>query len=131
MFSLINISHFSHTVFYRLPKSTLFLCLNTIYKLYRSRLLNQCYNLTNDNHFGGDGRCDSPGYSVKYGTYSLLSCGSCINVKNSSRMEAEKLKLLLQKYHDITIDTLTTDRPIPSLFEKRVSANCTSILEKL
>ena len=52
-------------------------------------------------------------------------------VKNSSRMEAEKLKLLLQKYHDITIDTLTTDRPIPSLFEKRVSANCTSILEKL
>ena len=79
MFSLINISHFSHTVFYRLQKSILFPCLNTIYKLYRSRLLNQCYNLTDDNHFGGDGRCDSPGYSVKYGTYSLLSCGSCIN----------------------------------------------------
>ena len=43
MFSLINISHFSHIVFYRLQKSTLFPCLNTIYKLYRSRLLNQPY----------------------------------------------------------------------------------------
>ena len=122
MFSLINISHFSHTVFYRLPKSTLFLCLNTIYKLYRSRLLNQCYNLTNDNHFGGDGRCDSPGYSAKYGIYSLLSAqlNKVIDfhvahvsiVENSSRMEAEGLKLLLQKYHDITIDTLTTDRHV-------------------
>ena len=27
-------------------------------------------------------------------------------------MEAEGLKLLLQKYHDITIDTLTTDRHV-------------------
>ena len=77
---------------------------------------------TKDNHFGGDGRCDLPGYSAKYGTYSLLSAQlnkvidfhvvHVSTVENSSRMEVEGLKLLLQKYHDITIDTLTTDRHV-------------------
>ena len=45
-----------------------------------------------------DGRCDSPGYSIKYGTYSLLSAQlnkvtdfhvvHVSTVENSSRMEA-------------------------------------------
>ena len=54
---------------------------------------------------GGDGGCDSPGHSVKYGTYSRVDTESSkvlyfsllqvTEVKNSNGMELEGLKLCI------------------------------------
>ena len=122
MFSLVNISFFSHSVFYNLQKSILFPVLNTVYKRNRFNILEQCKVIPEGNDFTEDGRCDSPGYSAKYGTYSLMSTqlNKVVDffvvhvgtVENSSRMEKEGLKLLLERYAHLKISTLTTDRHI-------------------
>ena len=50
------------------------------YKQQQSTLLNNIKAEGRELIVGGDGRCDSPGHSAKYGTYSL--------------MDAEKNKIL-------------------------------------
>lgn len=72
----------------------------------------------------GDGRNDSPGYSAKYGTYTLMSVDinkiidfqvvHVRNAGNSSRMEKWRLVTLLNKlcHHEVTVSTLTTDRHV-------------------
>ena len=56
---------------------------------------------------GGGGRCDSPGHSMKYRTYS-------VEVKNSNGMELEGLKRCLDHLQEenVTIAKLATDRHI-------------------
>ena len=70
----------------------------------------------------GDGRCDSPGYSAKYGTYSVINSGTghildfhVSHVRlagNSSEMELHGLKRVLGRLDEngITVNSLTTDR---------------------
>ncbi|KAM7307397.1 hypothetical protein ISCGN_011033 [Ixodes scapularis] len=73
----------------------------------------------------GDGRCDSPGFSAKYLTYSLyaahankilhfeqIQVGECEAVRNSGQMEKEGLirSLDFVKGKDLTVRSLTTDR---------------------
>ncbi|KAK1906064.1 putative chemoreceptor glutamine deamidase CheD 1 [Dissostichus eleginoides] len=72
----------------------------------------------------GDGRCDSPGHSAKYGTYSLMDVDTGLivdfvvlnkadpSVKNSNAMEPMGLKQCLSnmKKWNISINILTTDR---------------------
>ena len=65
----------------------------------------------------GDGRCDSPGFSAKYCTYSLMNSenNQVINVGetgSSSTMEKEGLIRVLSRVqcHDFNIQSLTTDR---------------------
>ena len=70
----------------------------------------------------GDGRCDSPGHSAKYGTYSLLDQDTDLvlhtevvqvsEVKNSNAMEKEGLTrgLAFLEKKDITWKQLATDR---------------------
>ena len=50
----------------------LFPVLNSFYKRYQSKIINIC-TTREENNFIGDGQSDSPGYSTKYGTYSLIS----------------------------------------------------------
>ena len=70
----------------------------------------------------GDGRCDSPGYSAKFGTYTLMNSADnqiidftvthCSIAGNSARMELHGLKELIGRLKDnlITVNSLTTDR---------------------
>ena len=106
MFSFVNLVHFSRTLFYNIQKTLLYPTLNSVYKLYHSEVIKHCIDAPQSN-FIGDGHCDSPGYSAKYGTYTLMD--SNINkiadfhivnvgtVENSSRMEKKGLEKLLSK----------------------------------
>ena len=73
---------------------------------------------------GGDGRCDSPGHSAKYGTYSIVdtdtskvidfSLVQVTEVKNSNGMELEGLKRCLDHLQEerVVISKLATDRHV-------------------
>ena len=70
----------------------------------------------------GDGRCDSPGFSAKYGTYTILNIisGSLLDthvshskmVGNSSGMELDGLRNVFRCIDDqnLSPSSLTTDR---------------------
>ena len=100
----------------------LFHTLNRFYKRYRSKIINICIT-TEENNFIGDGPSDLPGYSAKYGTYSLMSTDlnkivdffvvHVSNSGNSSRIKKKGLQTLLEKYsNSIKITTLTTGRHV-------------------
>ena len=123
MLKMINVQFFSSTSFYNIQKNILFPVLNLVYKGFRNDLMIECASIEGNNLIG-DGRCDSPGYSAKYGTYTLMSIDldkildfhviHVGTVANSSRMEKAGLEALLQKLEkcDINISTLTTDRHV-------------------
>ena len=123
MLSSINVVAFSRTLYYQIQKTFLYPTLNTVYKLHRANIFNVCRTRT-ENNFIGDGRSDSPGYSAKYGTYSLMSTDinkivdfHVVHVGiagNSSRMEKKGLEILLEKLQkfDLKIASLTTDRHV-------------------
>ena len=71
MFHSINIPHFSRTLFCSIQKTLLFPTLNSFYKRHWSKIINIC-TTREENNFIGGGQSDSPGYSTKYGTYSLM-----------------------------------------------------------
>ena len=76
----------------------------------------------NDLKLSGDGQCDSPGYSAKYCTYSLMNSASDLildykliqSSENGSSVAMEKeglrrsLNYLLE--WDVSINTIATDR---------------------
>ena len=102
--------------------------------MLRDEIYEGCSNAVT-NHFSGDGRCDSPGYSAKYGTYYLMNTETNIIVDfqvahvsqagNSNRMEKYGLEVLLKKLInlDMPITSLTTDRhtQIRAFMEKEYS----------
>ncbi|XP_060084262.1 uncharacterized protein LOC132563537 [Ylistrum balloti] len=73
---------------------------------------------------GGDGRCDTPGHSAKFGSYSVMDLdqGQVIDVqlvqsnevKSSCHMEKEGLSrsIAFLQDHDIDIHTIVTDRHV-------------------
>ena len=89
--------------------------------MLRDEIFEGCSNAVT-NHFSGDGRCDSPGYSAKYGTYSSMKTETnmiddfqVVHVSqagNSNRMEKCGLEVLLKKLMDLNmpITSLTTDQ---------------------
>ena len=86
-------------------------------------------------HLSGDGRCDSPGYSAKYGTYSLMDSAtdlildySLVQVTetgSSVAMEKEGLRRCLDKVlaQGVEITSIATDRHVgvASLMKKEYS----------
>ena len=121
LLKMINVIHFSGSKFYEIQKHYLFPALNSTYKFFRQNLFDS--NIASPiNHYSGDGRCDSPGYSAKYGTYSMMNTASnkvidffvvhVAQAGNSSLMEKTGLKILLEKFSKlrIKITSLTTDR---------------------
>ena len=67
---LLNLAMFSDSIFYRLQKEYLFPVIHTNYVMQQDAVLE--FLRGNDLKLSGDGRCDSPGYSAKYCTYSLM-----------------------------------------------------------
>ncbi len=73
-------------------------------------------------HIGGDGRCDSPGYSAKFGTYSVMDLNTNLivdtetvavsEVTSSNAMEKEGCMRVLQRLldADLNLQILCTDR---------------------
>ena len=70
----------------------------------------------------GDGRCESPGHSAKYGTYTLrdndsskvvaVSVVQVSDVTSSNAMEKEGFKHCIESLEDdrVKIDRIATDR---------------------
>ena len=123
MMNIANVKFFSHTTYDRLQRSLLFPTINKVYKSTRDTIIRRI-TLQNEVNLIGDGRCDSPGYNAKYGTYTLMESDTdeiidfhVVHVSvagNSARMEKEGLVTLLDKFksRNIPIKSLTTDRHI-------------------
>ena len=72
----------------------------------------------------GDGRCESPGHSAKYGTYTLMDSDSgkvvafsvvqVSEVTSSNAMEKEGFKRCIESLEDdrVKIDRIATDRHV-------------------
>ena len=71
---LLNLAVFSESSFHRLQKEYLFPVIHTNYVMQQDTVLE--FLRGNNLQLSGDGRCDSPGYSDKYCTYSLMDSAS-------------------------------------------------------
>ena len=67
---VFNLAVFSERYFYRLQKEYLYPVVHTNYIRQQEAVIE--YLRGNQLHLSGDGHCDSPGYSGKYGTYTLM-----------------------------------------------------------
>jgi len=110
----------SKSTFFRIQKKYIFPTINFTYKVYQRVILDDC--LKNQNlEVSGDGRCDSPGYSAKYGTYSIMDEStskvihfhvvSAKETTSSNAMELYGLKKVIEKMNGlgIKIGCFTTD----------------------
>ena len=115
-----NIQFFSQRSFSSTQKKYLFPIVNKKFAEHRVDIFNKVRNT--EVVAGGDGRCDSPGHSAKYGTYSIVNTASSkvldfslvqvTEVKNSNAMELEGLKHCLDhlQREKVAIAKLATDR---------------------
>ncbi|KAM7297132.1 uncharacterized protein ISCGN_022285 [Ixodes scapularis] len=88
------------TQFFKVPRCLVFPAATKVWKTEQTVLLTSVCGT--GLHLAGDGRADSPGYSAKYGTYSLLETNinkilhyevvQSNEVKSSNHMETEGLK---------------------------------------
>ena len=119
---IAKIPFFSRTTFYDIQKKFLFPAIHRVYTINRQLLFEEIKEYK-ELHLIGDGRCDSPGYSAKYGTYTVMSNSGYIidfhvsHVKvagNSARMELHGLTNVLNRLvkNNINVTSLTTDRHI-------------------
>ena len=130
---VFNLAVFSERYFYRLQKEYLYPVVHTNYIRQQEAVIE--YLRGNQLHLSGDGRCDSPGYSAKYGTYSLMDSATDLildysliqvsEVGSSVAMEKEGLRRCLDKLltQGVTITSIATDRHtgVASLMKKEYS----------
>ena len=117
-----NIQFFSQRNFSSTQKNYLFPIVNKKFADHQVDVFNEVRNT--EVVAGGDGRCNSPGHSAKYGTYSIVDTASSkvldfslvqvTEVKNSNAMELEGLKRCLNHLQDerVVIAKLATDRHV-------------------
>ena len=111
---------FSERRFYDLQKDYMYPVVHTTY--VRQQEVFTEYLRDNQLHLSGDSHCDSPGYSVKYTTYSLMDSATDLildyslahvsETGSSVAMEKEGLRRCLDKLFDqgINIISVATDR---------------------
>lgn len=117
-----NVQFFSQRNFSSTQKKYLFPIVNKNFAEHQVGIFNEVRNTAVV--AGGDGRCDSPGHSAKYGTYSIVDTASSkvldfslvqvTEVKNSNAMELEGLKRCLDhlQQEQVAIAKLATDRHV-------------------
>ena len=103
----------------KLQTKVLFPSVNKVYKTARNEIIGTLSNCSMNVVWGG--RCDSPGFNAKYGTYTSMNAQTNLildfhivqvsTVVNSSQMEKEGLKHIMEKFRkkEISISSLTTD----------------------
>ena len=136
MMGIAEVAFISERSFYKIQKSYLLPAIHHVYTTFRALII--CEIIENGPiHVNGDGRCDSPGYSAKYGTYTIMNSADgqildfnvshCRIAGNSNRMELFGLKDLLKrlKEYGIQILSLTTDRH--TQVRKFMRTECTDI----
>ena len=117
---MLNLAMFSERRFYDLQKDYMYPVVHTTY--VRQQEVFTEYSRDNQLHLSGDSRCDSPGYSAKYTTYSLMdsttdlildySLAHVSETGSSVAMEKEGLRRCLDKLFDqgVNIISVATDR---------------------
>ena len=68
----MNVPTIAYSTFMKHQNMYLHPAVQTTYQQQQSTLLNDIKAEGRELILGGDGRCDSPGHSAKYGTYSLM-----------------------------------------------------------
>ena len=117
-----NLQIFSQRSFTSTQKKYLFPVVNKVYSEHEEEILDEVRS--KEVVAGGDGRCDTPGHSAKYGTYSIVDTSTSkvidfslvqvTEVKNSNGMELEGLKRCLDHLQEerVVISKLATDRHV-------------------
>ena len=120
MAEILNLPMISESYFYRIQKEYLYPVVHSTYILQHEAVL--AFLRDERRHLSGDGRCDSPGYSAKYCTYSIMDSVSDLildyRLVQSSEtgslvaMEKEGLRRCLDSLlaNDVQILSITTDR---------------------
>ena len=118
---IAKVQFFEKNTFYRIQSNCLFPAVNNIYQRKAREILQRtiCQGPV---ALVGDGRCDSPGFSATYGTYTLMNEKNneildyfIAHVRlagNSQNMEKYGLKFLMEYFtvRGLKIDSLTTDQ---------------------
>ena len=119
MMSLCNISFLGRTSCHAIQKQILFPTVNDFYENARKQLISL---VDGPVALAGDSRCDSPGFSAKYGTYTVMDTNtmkildfSFVHVgtlSSSNAMKKQGLKNCLQSLENqgMSVASLTTDR---------------------
>lgn len=121
MMETLKLSFLSHTTYNTIQKKFLFPAIHHIYTTHRQIRYDNIEE-QKEIRLLGDGRCDSPGYCAKYGTYTVMesTSGEILDFHvchskmagSSARMELEGLKKILQRLDNngLSINGITTDR---------------------
>ena len=120
--NLLHIAMIGKTLFHRLQKRILFPVINKHYELSKPSIFSYMKTLDTVD-LAGDGRCDSPGYNAKYGTYTfmLLPSNQIVNFKvthvsqvaNSNVLEKYGfLQALEEIENELPVTSITTDRHV-------------------
>ena len=120
---LLNLKFFSDSTFYQLQKDFVTPVVHKSWEEERERMVTE---ITEKNIviLAGDGRCDSPGHSAKYCTYTFLDAetGKVVDttvvpvteVANSNAMEKEGFIRVLRRIqcNSVKVDIVSTDRHV-------------------
>ena len=121
--SCLNLQFISESVFYDTQQRFLFPVLNQAWKNEQQMVKQELVNKGAIN-LNGDGCCDSPGHSAKYGPYTLMDNDSgkvvafsvvqVSEVTSSNAMEKEGFKRCIESLEDdrVQIDRIATDRHV-------------------
>ena len=119
--NITNVAFISQSTFYSIQKKLLYPAIHRVYTTNRA-LLFESAKEESEIYLLGDGRCDSPGYNAKYGTYMLMDSQSrhildlhISHVRvagNSQRMELDGFQRVVHRLQEygIKIGSITTDR---------------------
>jgi solute carrier family 8 (sodium/calcium exchanger) len=122
LFNQLNVCTITSRTFFRHQTKYLQPSIISYWKTKQSELIDLLRNSDQELVLGGDGRCDSPGHSAKYGSYTLMDACKrvvldvqlvqCNEIGSSNNMELEGLKRGLQYIEDqqITVTRIITDR---------------------
>ena len=119
--SFLNLHFISNPTFYSIQKKYLLPVVEKAWEEEKWQVLNDA-KVAGFVNLSGDGRCDSPGHSAKYGTYTLMEdTGKIITfnvvqsteVSSSNAMEKEGFERCLEEVEkQVPVHRISTDRHI-------------------